>query len=176
MKRRLFIGAAAAALAACGSLSAHTPCDWEMIIGGCRSGKSTIGARGCKEHGRSFVMGFDIKHCIHLRNAFNLNNDVTYVSGRDASVAFDSPYLHGDFLWIDEYVECERLLEIASRFKRVLWTTYPSKEVEWNGFYRHCLRRGKIVHRSTLPQFRAEAIRLCRPGEIQQRIHGRFTT
>ncbi len=127
--------------------------DWYMVVGGNRSGKSTIGEIECLRYARPFILSYDERSLDYLKRAFLIDH-ATLLSSKSFYEHVKNDDIHGEFLWVDETIMSPKLHLLAKKFKRVLWTTFPHRSIPSTEFYKTCLANGTVKHLAMRPEFR----------------------
>jgi hypothetical protein len=149
------------------------PSNWEMVVGGCRSGKSTIGAEACQLAGRYAILGMDSRHLDYLQDNFSVGSAIR-ISSKNLGAYECDRSVYGDLLWIDESLANYNFYKLAERFRRVVWTTWPHDAARDSEFRRVCLSVGSVRHIPMLQAYRAQFSEFA-GEEYRARVLGLFS-
>lgn len=145
MDRRSFCESALALPVSPALLGKSLGPDWETIVGGNRVGKSTIAANECRRYSRPHIMGRSYQHTNDLKYGFGLAHAVS-LSSCLLEEHIEDDDIRGDILWVDESLYFYDFCDLARKFRRVIWTTWPYPEVADDAFYLECKRMGRVRH------------------------------
>jgi hypothetical protein len=138
MDRRGFLGVAGSVFAFPFVKASESRVKRTVIVGGCRSGKSTMGYNHVRHSG--WLLAFCSYHAEHLSRAFDLSG-VKVVTPLLAKELLEDDSFRGDRLWIDEVRSSvygsEFLYDFSSRFRSSVWVTFPNHDVPSNKFYKN---------------------------------------